>query len=66
MYRLHIFGFVAAIMALAALAAIVLIMALPENLDYYRPIFHINSLWLLATGIVIIRNGLRLQSDTSG
>ena len=27
----------------------------------YAPVFHLNSLWLLATGLVILRSGLRLE-----
>jgi hypothetical protein len=45
---------------LLGLAAMVLTMAFPDNLEYYAPVFHLNSLWLLATGLVILRSGLRL------
>jgi len=45
---------------LLGLAAIALTMAFPDNLEFYAPVFHLNSLWLLATGLVIRRSGLRL------
>ena len=45
---------------LLGLAAMVLTMAFPDNLEYYAPVFHLNSLWLLATGLVILRSGLQL------
>jgi hypothetical protein len=46
--------------ALLGLAAMALTMALPDNLEFYAPVFHFNSLWLLATGIVMLRSGVRL------
>jgi len=45
---------------LLGLAAMALTMAFPDNLEFYAPVFHLNSLWLLATGLVIRRSGLRL------
>jgi hypothetical protein len=44
---------------LLGLAAMVLTMAFPDNLEFYAPVFYLNSLWLLATGLVILRSGLR-------
>jgi hypothetical protein len=46
---------------LLGLAAMVLTMAFPDNLEFYAPVFHLNSLWLLATGLVMLRSGLRLE-----
>src|SRR5512136_1542526 len=46
--------------ALLGLAAIALTMAFPDNLEFYAPVFHLNSIWLLATGIVILRSGLNV------
>jgi hypothetical protein len=45
---------------LLGLAAMALTMAFPDNLEFYAPVFHLDSLWLLATGFVILRSGLRL------
>jgi hypothetical protein len=44
--------------ALTGLAAMGLTMAFPDNLSWYRPVFHVIALWLLAAGIVIVRGGL--------
>jgi hypothetical protein len=52
---------------LLGLAAMVLTMLFPDNLEYYAPVFHLNSLGLLATGVVILRSGLELgERMTSG
>lgn len=49
-------GMAAAALGLAAMA---LTMGLPDHLDLYAPIFHLQALWLAATGAVILRGGLR-------
>jgi hypothetical protein len=46
---------------LLGVAAMAVTMAFPDNLEFYAPIFHLNSLWLLATGLVILKFGLRLE-----
>ncbi|MCP4202853.1 MAG: hypothetical protein GY769_13095 [bacterium] len=43
--------------AVVGLAAIAMTMALPDDLEYYAPVFHLNSLWLLAIGWVVLRSG---------
>jgi len=45
---------------LLGLAAMALTMAFPDNLEFYAPIFHLNSLWLLVTGIVMLQSGFRV------
>lgn len=35
-------------------AAMSLTMALPDNLEYYNPLFHLNALWLAAMGIATL------------
>jgi hypothetical protein len=40
--------------ALLGAAAMALTMALPDNLEYYRPIFHLDALWLIAVGLVLL------------
>lgn len=50
---------------LLGLAAMVLTMAFPDNLEFYAPVFHLNSLWLLATGLVIRQFGVRLGPQGS-
>jgi hypothetical protein len=39
------------------LAAMALTMGLPDRLSWYQPIFHVFSFWLLATGVVLFRDG---------
>lgn len=43
------------------LAAIVVTMAFPDNLEYYRPLFHLNAVWLAGIGIVILTSGIMLR-----
>ena len=38
--------------ALLSIAAMALTMALPDNLEYYRPVF--SALWLVAIGWVLL------------
>jgi hypothetical protein len=40
--------------ALLGVAAMALTMALPDNLEFYQPVFHLNALWLAAIGIVLL------------
>jgi hypothetical protein len=39
---------------LLGVAAILLTMAAPDKLHLYKPVFHLNALWMLLTGIVIV------------
>jgi hypothetical protein len=39
-------------------AAIAVTMARPDDLERYRPIFHLNAAWMLLLGIVALRAGL--------
>ena len=50
-------GLVAGLVGLSAMS---LTMALPDQLSYYLPVFHILSLWLLVTGVMIFRNGVNI------
>ena len=45
---------------LLGLIAMGIILAIPNNFEIYKPIFHIKSIWLLAMGIVILKNGVHL------
>ena len=40
-----------------------LTMGLPDNLEYYAPVFHLNSVWFIATGVVVGRSGLPLGPE---
>jgi peptidoglycan/LPS O-acetylase OafA/YrhL len=50
--------------AVLGFAAMVLTMGLPDNLEYYTPVFHLNALWFIAAGVVMNRAGLRLDSQS--
>jgi hypothetical protein len=41
-------------------AAMTVTMAFPDNLEYYRPLFHLNAAWLGAIGVVVLRSGAGL------
>ena len=45
------------------LAAMALTMLLPDHMSLYLPVFHLKSLWLLATGGVILRRGARCRGS---
>lgn len=46
--------------ALLGLAAMVVIMGIPDNFEIYKPLFHVKVLWLVAMGAVILKNGINL------
>jgi hypothetical protein len=47
------------------LAAMALTMLLPDNMSLYWPVFHLTALWLIVTGIVILRHGLAADEPES-
>ena len=49
--------------AVLGFAAIAVTMARPDNLEYYAPVFHLNTVWLLATGWVVLRTGGELAAQ---
>ncbi|MEP6688296.1 MAG: hypothetical protein ABJC36_08095 [Gemmatimonadales bacterium] len=42
----------------AAVAAIALTVAKPDELERYRPIFHLNAAWMLVLDLAMLRAGL--------
>lgn len=46
--------------ALLGLVAMGIILAIPNNFEIYKPIFHVKAIWLLAMGIVILKKGVFL------
>ena len=46
--------------ALLGLAAMVVIMGIPDNFEIYKPLFHVKVVWLVAMGAVILKNGINL------
>ena len=53
-------AWVAITAALLGIAAMAVTMGLPDNLEYYHPVFHLLVLWLLGTGVAILGVGARL------
>jgi hypothetical protein len=51
-------GWVAVAAGLLGFAAIVVTMAKPDELERYRPIFHLNAAWMLLLGLVMLRAGI--------
>ena len=50
-----------AVAAFIGLAAMAITMGLPDDLDLYLPIFHLQALWLAAVGFETLRSGLRIS-----
>jgi len=46
--------------ALLGLVAMGIILAIPNNYEIYKPIFHVKVIWLLSMGIVILKKGISL------
>jgi hypothetical protein len=55
-------GWVAVAAGLLGLAAIGVTMAKPDELERYRPIFHLNAAWMLILGLIMLRAGLGASS----
>lgn len=54
----------AIIFGLVGLASIALTMGLPDHLSWYQPIFYVFCLWLFATGLVMLKNGVPITAAT--
>ncbi len=46
------------------LAAMALTMLFPDHMSLHMPVFHVKSLWLLVTGVVILRSGLNVSASS--
>lgn len=51
--------------ALLGLAAMGVILAIPDNFEIYKPLFHVKALWLAMMGITILIKGMFLPVDKS-
>ena len=47
------------------LAAMAVIMAIPDNFEIYKPLFHVKVIWLLLMGVTFIRKGINLPEAAS-
>ncbi len=50
---------------LLGLAAMIIIMGIPDNFEIYRPLFHVLVIWLIAMGIVLLKQGVNLPKFES-
>lgn len=48
---------------LLGFAAMGIILAIPDNYEIYKPIFHIKAIWLLLMGISLLKRGVYLQKS---
>lgn len=48
---------------LLGLTAMGIVMLIPENYGPYKPVFYIKTLWLLAMGATVLRQGLNLPEE---
>ncbi len=49
--------------ALLGLVAMGIILAIPDNFEIYKPIFHVKVIWLLMMGIVLLKQGVYLPES---
>ena len=45
---------------LFGLAAMLVILLIPEYFEYYKPLFHVKVIWLLAMGYVLLKKGINV------
>ena len=45
------------------LAAVVLILSIPDNFEIYKPLFHIKVIWLLMMGGLLLKQGISLPKS---
>ena len=38
-----------------------IILFIPEYFEYYKPMFHVTVVWLIAMGILLLKNGIRIE-----
>ena len=48
---------------LLGLAAMGIILGIPDNFEVYKPLFHVKVIWLIAMGTVILKNGVHLPQN---
>lgn len=45
---------------LLGFVAMGIILAIPDNFEVYKPVFHMKALWLLTMGVMILKKGIHL------
>ena len=48
---------------LLGIVAMGIILAIPDNYETYKPIFHVKALWLLTMGFTLLVKGIHLPSS---
>ncbi|WP_262899748.1 hypothetical protein [Winogradskyella alexanderae] len=48
---------------LLGLAAMGIILGIPDNFEVYKPLFHVKVIWLIAMGAVILKQGVHLPNQ---
>jgi hypothetical protein len=48
---------------LIGLAAMVIILSIPDNYEIYKPLFHLKVIWLLMMGVTLLRQGVHLSKS---
>lgn len=51
--------------ALLGLAAMAIIMGIPDNFEIYKPVFHVKVIWLAMMGVAILLKGVNLPETKS-
>ncbi len=46
---------------LLGISAVGLILAIPDNFELYKPLFHVKVIWLVLMGVTLLRQGLNLS-----
>ena len=50
---------------LLGLAAMGIVMGIPDNYEIYKPLFHIKVIWLVVMGAFILKQGVHLPKPTA-
>jgi len=48
---------------LLGLGAMGIILAIPDNFETYKPLFHVKAIWLLSMGVAILLKGVNLPEE---
>ena len=48
---------------LLGFTAMMIILAIPDNFEIYKPVFHVKVLWLIAMGVIILTKGVNIPKE---
>lgn len=49
---------------LLGLTAVGIILGIPDNFQIYKPLFHVKVIWLVAMGVILLKQGIHLPKST--